>query len=270
MAGKVERLKVIHNVKAAPGHFRLGLSWRTPEIEPGQFVMLKAGDAPDGCDPLLRRPFGIHKVLGRKRAGALKGSAIEILYRVVGRGTRMLSGLAPGDTVDLMGPLGRGFMPHAGLKRPVMVAGGMGIAPLYPLAERLKGGLLLYGARGRNEAALAKDFLTTGCELRIATEDGSAGVRGLATDLLDGALTPDDVVYACGPAGMLKRVAGIAAREGARCYVSLERAMACGIGVCLGCAVAKSAYPRDEERAYGMVCTDGPVFDARDVDWASF
>lgn len=262
--------KILHNEEIAPGYFRLGLGWKTPPIVPGHFLMLRVEH---GLDPLLRRPFGIYRVLGAQGRPSfpLRGTGVEILYQVVGKGTEILSMKAPGETIDVLGPLGNGFpAPKIG-EKTVMVAGGMGIAPLYLFASALKEGLMLYGARDKRVAAIADEFKGFDCSIEIATDDGSAGRRGFVTELLEEVATPLTVIYACGPLGMLKAASAIADSAGAKCYVSLERSMACGIGVCLGCAVKMkpSLSPSDEEenRNYQMVCSDGPVFDSRDVDW---
>jgi len=262
--------KILYNEEVAAGYFRLGLGWKTPPIVPGHFVMLRVEH---GLDPLLRRPFGIYKVLGAPAEGPfpLRGTGVEILYQVVGKGTEILSMKAPGETIDVLGPLGGGFpLPEAG-EKTVLVAGGMGIAPLYLFAAALKGGVLLFGSRDRTVARIADEFRGFDCSIEIATDDGSAGQKGFVTTLLEDAVTAETVIYACGPLGMLKAASLIAERAGARCYVSLERAMACGIGVCLGCAVKMkpSPSPSDEKenRNYQMVCSDGPVFDSRAIDW---
>jgi len=256
--------QILHNEEIAPGYYRLALAWNTPPIVPGHFVMLRVEH---GLDPLLRRPFGIFKVLGASGKGPLKGTGVEILYQVVGKGTRILSMKAPGETLDILGPLGGGF-PEPGIgEKTVLVAGGMGIAPLHLFASTLNEALLLYGARDRQVASIAGGFKDLSCEVRIATEDGSAGRKGLVTGLLEEVATPETVIYACGPLAMLKAVASMADRAGSRCYVSLERAMACGIGVCLGCAVKMKSSGHEENKNYRMVCSDGPVFDSRELDW---
>lgn len=256
--------KILHNEEIAPGYYRLGLAWETPPIVPGHFVMLRVEH---GLDPLLRRPFGIYRVLGASGKGPYRGTGVEILYQVVGKGTEILSMKAPGETIDILGPLGGGFpAPKIG-EKTVLVAGGMGIAPLYLFAAALKEGLLLYGARDKRVARIAGEFKGFNCDIKIATDDGSAGRKGFVTELLEEVATPLTVIYACGPLGMLKAASAIADRAGARCYVSLERAMACGIGVCLGCAVKMKPSGGEENRNYQMVCSDGPVFDSREIDW---
>ncbi|MFQ5735386.1 MAG: dihydroorotate dehydrogenase electron transfer subunit [Thermodesulfobacteriota bacterium] len=258
------RTRILYNDRVAPGYYRLGLAWKTPSIVPGHFVMLRVEH---GLDPLLRRPFGIYRVLGARGRRKLRGSGIEILYQVVGKGTSILSMKAPGETIDLLGPLGGGFPAPAPGRRVILAAGGMGIAPLYLLARTLKGGVLLFGARDRTVARIAREFKSFDCKVRIATDDGSAGRKGFVTELLGEEVTEDSVVYACGPVAMLKASAAIAQKAGALCHVSLERSMACGIGVCLGCAVRMKVRNEEENKNYRMVCSEGPVFDSRDIDW---
>lgn len=253
-------VKILFNKEMSPGYFLLGLEWRPPAFKPGQFVMLRVSD---GLDPLLRRPFGIYKAM----AG---GTGVELLYQVVGKGTRILSLKRPGESLGVLGPLGNGFPMPANGARVVMAAGGMGIVPLYPFAHVINDGVLLYGTRGSAEASVAGDFKKLKCRVRHATEDGTLGVKGYVTALLKDELTPGAVVYACGPAAMLKAVAAMSAFHGARCYVSLERSMACGIGVCLGCAVKGRPHANAGNRLYKMVCSDGPVFDSDDIDWEAF
>ena len=260
--------EIIYNKRLQAGYYRMALRWDTPLIRPGQFVMLRATGS---LDPLLRRPLGIYNVLGSDGKDGFRGNAVELLYRVVGRGTALLSEKKPGDRVDVLGPLGNGFpAPKGGGADVIMVAGGMGIVPLYLFAKRLDGGTLFFGCRSKAEAGLIKDFRILKKRIMIATEDGSAGRQGLVTEILDEELTPRSVIYACGPAGMLKETARLSEKAGARCYVSLERPMACGIGVCLGCAVKARNHTGKENRDYRMVCSDGPVFDSRDIDWEAF
>lgn len=271
MKNRIERLcEITHNKAVSSSCFRIGLKWKTPGIAPGQFVMLRVTDS---LDPLLRRPFGIYNVINAAGKASLRGTGIELLYKVVGRGTRILSLKKPGECVDVLGPLGNGWpLPLLSNKniKVIITGGGMGIAPLYLLSTKIKAGVLLFGAKDSSEAGLTKAF--KGHKIRIATEDGSIGKRGLVTELLKEELGPDStdtIVCACGPVKMLKAVAAIAKDAGVDCYVSLESSMACGIGVCLGCAV-KSVAPALQASAnkdYKMVCSDGPVFLSRDIDW---
>jgi len=239
-------------------------SWRA-----GQFVMLSPGaiaDAPR-LDPLLPRPMAIYRDVDVDGDG---GAAIEILYKVSGRGTQLLSEARPGDRVRLVGPLGTPFAPTAPGQRALLVGGGTGIASLHRLAaeSRARGPVVvLLGARRAADLMGRAEFEALGVDLRIATEDGSAGTRGLVTELLESALaeTPPpsgDAIYACGPTAMMRRAAAIAAAAGRSCQVSLENRMACGFGVCLGCAVPRA------DGTIALVCRDGPVFAGDGVAWA--
>jgi dihydroorotate dehydrogenase electron transfer subunit len=233
-----------------------------PGFEPGQFLMVSPGSrsAVQRTDPLLPRPMAVYRA--RQRDGA---AAVEILYKVVGRGTGLLAETLPGQRIGVVGPLGRSFvLPEPG-ERAILVAGGTGIASIYELADRTRDSrvVVLLGARTADDLMGVEDFEALGVELRIATEDGSRGVRGLVTALLEAALgDPDPArVYACGPTPMMRRCAEIAAEHGQPCIVSLENRMACGFGVCLGCAAPL------REAGYALVCRDGPMFDAGAMNW---
>jgi len=255
--------KILYNDPAAPGVYRMGLSWKTPRIEPGQFVMLRVSN---GYDPLLRRPLAVYRVLGASSPTVFRGSGIEVLYNVVGRGTAMLSCKRAGTEISVLGPLGNGFPVH-GSGDAVLVAGGMGIASFHMLARKLGRGTLLYGARTRVHARLAREFRGLGLKTKLATDDGSAGIKGPVTVLLAQELErrrEPPVIYACGPAPMLRAAAELSAEYGAECLVSLERAMACGMGACLGCAIKTGTEVKE---TYRLVCRDGPVFDASAIDW---
>lgn len=255
---------ILYNEEVAPGYFRLGLEWKGAEARPGQFVMVRVSD---GLDPLLRRPFGVYGVAGGRGKDPLRGNSLELLYKVVGRGTKILSAREKNECVNVLGPVGNGFPEPKENETVIMVAGGMGLVPFLMLSRKLGGGLLLYGARGKREAGLIKDFKDAGCKVKVSTIDGSVGVKGLVTVLLEKEISEGSVVYACGPVGMLKAASRVAAERGVKCHVSLERSMACGIGVCLGCAVKVRAHREHENKNYAMVCSDGPVFDSEDIDW---
>ncbi|MBE9528725.1 MAG: dihydroorotate dehydrogenase electron transfer subunit [Proteobacteria bacterium] len=266
--------KVLYNRELAPGLFTIGLEWKGVSVLPGQFVMLRVSDS---LDPLLRRPFGVYKVLSSKSVkstGAFKGSGIEVLYSVVGRGTALLAARVVGDSVGILGPIGNGFPLPSKKQKLIMVAGSVGTAPFYLLAKKLgRDSTLIVGARGVEARALARDFKALKCRIEIATEDGSVGTKGLVTDLLKKELLKEksesSVVYACGPTGMLRAVTAVAEAAGVEAYVSLERSMACGIGVCLGCAVKGVPHEPRPGRPpeYAMVCSDGPVFKGSDIEW---
>ncbi len=247
---------------------RLGLALaRWPTSEAGQFVMLSPG--PLGpvwrSDPLLPRPMAVYR---ERRAGA--GAELEILYKLHGRGTQLIASARVGDALALVGPLGRGFALAPPGAPAILVGGGTGIASLYALARELaaRGPVqVLFGARSADDLMGVSDFEGLPVELACATEDGSRGARGLATALLEQRLaraTPGDAspwVYACGPTPMMRRCAALCAERGVRCAVSLEQPMACGFGVCLGCAAPLAGG------GVALVCRDGPVFDAARVDW---
>lgn len=228
-----------------------------PEVQPGQFAHVRI---PTLQEALLRRPFSIFQV---------QGPAFSILYKVVGKGTAALARLGPGERLNVIGPLGHGFsVPSAGVELPLLVAGGYGAAALYLLAERSgRKGLLLVGGRQQADILCEREFRDLGWEVQVSTEDGSQGLQGLVTDLLVAELrraTSDRKLFACGPMGMLKAVAQIAAEFGVPAEVSLDTSMCCGLGVCLTCVVPVRTADGWE---YQRVCTEGPVFDARHIAW---
>jgi dihydroorotate dehydrogenase electron transfer subunit len=255
---------VVENRAEGGANRRLRLrvdEWRG--FGPGQFVMLSPGSRADVArtDPLLPRPMAVY------RAEAADGGAVvEILYKVTGRGTGLLADALPGQRIAFVGPLGRSFELPASGERAILVAGGTGIASVYELAARARANtdvIVLLGARSRGDLMGVADFEALGVDLRIATEDGSAGERGLVTDLLERDLAGGGAarVYACGPTPMMRRCAEIAAAHGRACVVSLENNMACGFGVCLGCAQPLA------EGGFALVCRDGPMFEADRIAW---
>ena len=224
-------------------------------VAPGQFTMVRL---PDTEGLLLRRPYSFCDV-------DRDSGRFTLLVKEVGRGTRALARLPVGEEVSCLGPLGSAFrMPSPG-RRPVVVAGGVGIAPFVGFCRVLRdaglGATVLLGGRGEEDLYLREAFETLGMDVRAATEDGSFGHRGLVTALLEEALedaSPAEL-YSCGPTPMLLAVAEIAGARGIPHQVSLERRMGCGVGCCLGCVVYTSEYVR--------CCTEGPVFDAASIRW---
>lgn len=227
-------------------------------VKPGQFVNILCGE---GRDYILRRPFSVY----RKTDGS-----IEILFQVLGKGTSFLRDLQPHSRLDLIGPLGRPF-DQVRERVVLLISGGMGVAPLRLLAEQLgrKSNKVHFalGARGRNYLPFRQDLNEISDSIFYATEDGSLGNRGMITDILPDLLerANPDRVYACGPEPMLKKVAELTERNGLPCQISLERRMACGLGVCLSCAVPIRTNASEWE--YERVCKEGPVFDAGEVLW---
>ena len=259
--------RIVRHQALNPDHFLMTL--RAPAIaraaRPGQFVMLQVRE---GRDPLLRRPMSIYR--------RLPGGNLQVLYKVVGEGTGHLSRQRPGTLLKTLGPLGNGFRIAAATggsaaPRPVMVAGGIGIAIFPFLAERLaraRRPLLLFGARRRRDLVARGFFRPRGIGVRVATEDGSAGLRGFVTQLLEPILRDANEgakveLFVCGPTPMLRAVGELARRSGAPCQLALESHMPCGIGVCLGCVVAGPADASGP--TYRRVCTEGPIFEAAEV-----
>jgi len=220
---------------------------------PGQFVNVKISQ---DADPLLRRPFSIHQI---------KGSSIKILYEVVGKATQALSEKKAGEYLDIIGPLGKGFS-VINSRISILVAGGMGVAPLVFLAEKIKKGktMVLIGAKTEGQILCEKDFRGLGCEVKISTDDGSKGFQGKVTELLKQILHARQhplesiVIYACGPKPMLKEISRISKIYKVPAQISLEEHMACGIGACLGCVV-------ETDEGSKRVCKDGPVFKAEEI-----
>jgi dihydroorotate dehydrogenase electron transfer subunit len=240
--------------------------------------MVKAGSS---IDPLLRRPFAVHRLCGETGAASASGapSCIEILYRTVGKATLLLSRMKQGEDIDLLGPLGSGFSLPRQIEAAVLVAGGIGVAPLLPLAHLLNrrgravSRTVIIGAAARDGILCRGDFRKTGARVMVSTEDGSCGIRGLATDLLEDvldSLAPKPAarlaLYACGPLSMLQRIATIAREQAIPCQVALESTMACGVGACLGCSVPVRSGSGGPV-SYQRVCREGPVFDSAVIDW---
>jgi len=240
--------------------------------EPGQFVMLSV--SPRDGDPLLRRPFSIFN------AANDPPGALQIFYKVYGRGTTLLSSARPGDRLRCLAPLGNGFAPRRlSQERLLLVAGGIGSASLHPLALREKAAgrapQVLYGCRTAADLAGIEPTRRSGIETMVSTDDGTSGRRGLVTGMLDELLATRGegkdswIVCACGPTPMMQATAQICARRGTPCYLSLESTMACGFGVCVGCVVGTRQEPRipGAPLRYRRICVEGPVFDAAEISW---
>lgn len=256
---------VTANSEIAPGFFRMTLA-AAPEFAspaPGQFVMVRDADA---RDPLLARPLSIHG-FSRKRAEVV----VTLLYRIVGRGTSKLARMRMGDALQLLGPLGRPFAIDTERKTHVLVAGGIGVAPLAFLARHLRqrmqpgeGTIVSYCGASRADALVGLEHLEeASSRTAICTDDGSRGTRGPVTDRLaadlDGYDPQDTALYACGPFPMVERLGEILYTRSFSCQVALEERMACGVGACLGCTVAVTEDGGG--RRYVRVCREGPVFD---------
>jgi dihydroorotate dehydrogenase electron transfer subunit len=242
-----------------------------PDARAGQFAMLQVRD---GQDPLLRRPFSFHRIDPDEET-------IEILFRVVGRGTWLLTRCTPGSRLNLIGPLGNSFdPPPVGSGPAVLIAGGIGIAPLFELMVRLgsacesgpKGALrLFYGARTAAELLPPGFFEGLGATIHWSTDDGSFGHEGCVTELFQNVMEQEGLrpgaVYSCGPLAMQVHVARWALACGAPTQLSLESLMACGVGACLGCALPAPAPDNPASDHYVHVCKDGPIFTAGSIQW---
>lgn len=231
-------------------------------LDPGQFVMVRGAWGRELLNP---RAFSV--------LDASDDGRFSILIKVYGRGTARLAALRPGEPVTITGPLGNGFDPP-GEATQLLVAGGVGLPPLHlqarraaaqGRAERLE---MFYGGRDADDLVLTSDLDTWGVKTTYATEDGSRGHRGFVTGALEARLDAAKAsgeaveILACGPTPMLRAVRTLGLAHGVRTLLCLEEEMACGFGVCLGCAV-----PVHGAKPYKYCCSDGPVFDAREVRW---
>lgn len=218
----------------------------------GQFVSLYCEDG----SRLLPRPISICEI--DREQGLLR-----LVYRIAGEGTKEFSGKNPGDTIEVMGPLGNGFSKEEGVS--ILIGGGIGIPPMLELARSLKGKIqVVLGYRDGN-TFLAEEFKPYG-EVYLATEDGSRGTKGNVIDAIREHGLTGDMIYACGPTPMLKGVKAFALEAGIRAQISLEERMACGIGACLAC-VCKSKEKDHHTNVHNKrICKDGPVFYAEEVE----
>ena len=249
---------VIENRLLSKAHYLLTLRplHKIQQPEPGNFFMLSVNK---GNDPLLKRPFSIHQFYN---------GDIKILYRVVGKGTELLSNCSEGSTLEALGPLGNKFPVPSKKKRIILVAGGMGVAPLFYLAEKLKkrGPVFFYGARTADEVLLVSGLKSLGIIPTISTDDGSLGKKGNIISVLNKSMLQRSescenlILYACGPEPMLKALSRLSNKLNIPCNVSVEQHMACGIGTCLGCIVKT-------HKGHKRVCREGPVFKSDDIVW---
>lgn len=258
-----------------------------PQVRPGQFVHLRI---PRFEQAVLRRPFSVFKA---------DAEGISVLYATVGRGTASLNSVQPGEQLDLIGPLGNGFPPLEEDKTlPVLVAGGYGNAALYMQAKTLPvKGIAFFGGRSAKDILCVDEFKELGWEVRVTTDDGSLGTKGLVTAALDpwieeqgagvrgqrtedrGQRTEDRVqrseisqaksfqtleIFACGPNPMLKAVGDRAVEKGITAWLSMDRNMACGVGACLTCVIKRKTETGWE---WARCCKDGPVFNAAEILW---
>jgi dihydroorotate dehydrogenase electron transfer subunit len=249
--------KVTDNLPLNKKNYLLTLEPLEPTIEPtpGQFYMVQTGDS---LDPLLKRPFSYFRKTSE---------TIQFLYTVKGKGTAKMKALKAGSVIQAIGPLGSGYpSPQKGII-PLLIAGGIGVASLFSLAECcIRKPYLIYGARCKNDLLMLNELEQLGSELITCTDDCSFGKEGKVTDILTGFLSSpfhkgsSYIIYACGPRPMLSAVSEIAVASHIKGFVSLEENMACGFGACLGCAV-------QTKKGYKRVCKEGPVFPIEEIVW---
>jgi dihydroorotate dehydrogenase electron transfer subunit len=265
--------RIIDNREVAHGHYILSLS--VPALfrnsMPGQFVMVRIKEREF---PFLARPFSIYSLHSHDTM-----TVIEILYRVVGKGTEILSRLEADCELEVLGPLGTGFDIVPDSTQIILVAGGLGVAPLSFLAEyysnqatgsRKPGTIICYFGAQTSKFLIGTERLKTVCSsVELSTDDGSEGYGGTVTELfydrIDAYDDGNSIIYCCGPHPMMRKMSEILDSYTIPCQVSMEERMACGIGACLGCAVRVRSH--EENPQYMRVCKEGPVFDLRLIDW---
>lgn len=250
---------VVERRAVAAGHHtvRLTAPYCAEHARPGSFVQVRVSDH---ADPFLRRPMSVGAV-------DTEAGTIDVVFKMMGTGTSILSGTKPGDRFSVLGPLGKPFrLPESG--NVLLVGGGVGMPPLFFAATRLDPArtTVVQGARTADLLLYRDEFAELGVGQVIATDDGSTGHSGFVTEPLERILsdtgTEPFAVLACGPAPMLMAVARITQKRGIPCQLSLEEHMACGIGICMGCAVRRADIA---ETTYDLVCVDGPVFEASQI-----
>ena len=225
------------------------------EAGPGQFICIY----PKSESTLLPRPISICQVNEQK-------TAIRIVYRIAGKGTREFSSYKAGEEIFILGPLGNGFPLQKGEgKRVLLMGGGIGIPPILQLAQEIKGDKQMVLGYRDNHLFLKEDMEKLGT-VQIATEDGSVGVQGNVMDAVRQKGLEADLIFACGPMPMLRAIKAYAQEKNIPAYISLEEHMACGVGACLGCVVKTKEIDHHSHVHNARICTDGPVFEAEEVE----
>lgn len=268
--------EILDNRAIADGIYSMSLALPAAfkASEPGQFLHVQIRE---GLDPFLRRPFSVYNVAPLPGRRSL--CRVTFLYDVVGRGTALLSEMARGDRVDVLGPLGRAYTNQPRARVTFLVGGGIGIPPMYFIAKRFftreaqardDRWYALLGARTKNKLCAVRDFQKLGITVLTATDDGSSGHRGRVTDLME-QFVPMEIrfgrpvrLYGCGPEPMLEKMVSFAKLDRIPCQISMERRMGCGLGACRAC-VCKVI---DEKHPDGRVvasCREGPVFSAAEL-----
>lgn len=248
-------LKIAVNEKLCPRFYRL--AFEAPalikKVKPGQFIHIRTNE---GFEPFFRRPFSVYRAQ----------KYLEIFYEPVGPGTKILAQKKKGDTLDVLGPVGKEFtLPSKSIKQVVMVAGGIGIAPFLMLSDVLKKRkdlemVLLYGGRTKNHVYPMREFKQNGVKVYVATDDGSVGTKGRVSELFSKikADSKTTMIYTCGPHAMMHAVQDFAKKNNLQGEAACEEVMACALGACLGCSIKTTA-------GFKTVCYDGPVFNLQEV-----
>ena len=260
---------VLENIKALGEDYYL-LELNCPEIakiaRPGHFVNVRITGVQF---VILRRPLAVFDVTG---------STIKFFMKVAGRGTQWMSQLRPGKELDIVGPLGKGLFEINFAKRIILVAGGVGLAPLYYFLSYYNNEnvekILFYGARKNSHLFFQNELISLTDQCYFVTEDGSLGEKGMVNEelrkfFLLSEPRSDDLIMTCGPNPMIKEIVKFAHSEKIACQVSLESYMGCGTGVCLSCVVPSNDV-LDEGEKYFQVCCEGPVVDSRRIDESFF
>lgn len=222
---------------------------------PGQFVMVY----PKSAATILPRPISICEVIDK--------SVLRLVYRVAGAGTGEFSKYKSGDEVRILGPVGNGFpLDRAIGKRALLMGGGIGVPPILQLSKEISAKEVTTLVGYRDNALFLIDDFKKYANVYVATEDGSVGTRGNVMDAIREQNIECDVIYACGPMPMLRAIKKYAEEKGIEAYISLEERMACGVGACLGCVCKTTSKDHHSHVNNARVCTEGPVFEAREVD----
>lgn len=258
MATKFQEMaEVISQEQLGDGIFSLWI--KTNDIAkysvPGQFVSLFSANG----ENILPRPISICEVSDDK-------TSLRLVYRVVGKGTNEFSKLINNDKIKVLGPLGNGYTLKN--KSAMLIAGGIGVPPIVELAKQLKSSGVedIKAVVGYRDELFLKEELEKYCEVFIATEDGSFGVKGNVIDAINEHNLSADIIYSCGPKPMLKAVSEFAQKHGIEAQISLEERMACGIGACLACVCKTKEKDEHSNVNNTRICADGPVFDSREVE----
>ncbi len=252
-----EKAKIISNINIKGDYYQV--DFYSPKIaslaKGGQFAHVRINNMEAH---IFRRPFSIYDTTGQ--------GTLSIVYKIVGFGTKVLASLLPGTYCDILGPSGNSYSAVGKDTFPIIVAGGYGSAATYMLAkESQKKGKLLIGARTKDDLILADKYQEIGFDVEMATEDGSAGTKGLVTSLLEPYLDGKrNMIYACGPNGMMYAVVKMAMESKTECEVSVDHPMCCGVGACFACVVKVYNKQRDGW-VYSRSCKEGPVFNAKDI-----